>query len=117
MAVSGARSLLRVCSVCFFFSSRRRHTRYWRDWSSDVCSSDLHKIHLENGESYYLYIFNRLLILDDLISNVIEHIDEIVVLFDENGTLRKMNGICDELLPFKRKDVLRKNIKIGRAHV
>src|SRR3712207_7855581 len=25
----------------FFFSSRRRHTRYWRDWISDVCSSDL----------------------------------------------------------------------------
>src|SRR5215203_6146014 len=25
----------------FFFSSRIRHTRYWRDWSSDVCSSDL----------------------------------------------------------------------------
>src|SRR5256884_1113913 len=27
--------------VCFFFSSRRRHTRCSRDWSSDVCSSDL----------------------------------------------------------------------------
>src|SRR3712207_7569389 len=27
--------------VLLFFSSRRRHTRYWRDWSSDVCSSDL----------------------------------------------------------------------------
>src|SRR5437879_3833004 len=26
---------------CFFFSSRRRHTRYIGDWSSDVCSSDL----------------------------------------------------------------------------
>src|SRR5699024_11610135 len=26
---------------CFFFSSRRRHTRLKRDWSSDVCSSDL----------------------------------------------------------------------------
>src|SRR3712207_8587116 len=25
----------------YVFSSRRRHTRYWRDWSSDVCSSDL----------------------------------------------------------------------------
>src|SRR3712207_5233524 len=25
----------------FFFTSRRRHTKYWRDWSSDVCSSDL----------------------------------------------------------------------------
>src|SRR3712207_2897642 len=29
-----------------FFSSRRRHTRYWRDWSSDVCSSDLSRIRL-----------------------------------------------------------------------
>src|SRR3712207_9584221 len=30
--------------IFFFFSSRRRHTRYWRDWSSDVCSSDLEGI-------------------------------------------------------------------------
>src|SRR3712207_7690115 len=30
-----------VLDCFFFFSSRRRHTRYWRDWSSDVCSSDL----------------------------------------------------------------------------
>src|SRR3712207_8968571 len=30
-------------AIFFFFSSRRRHTRYWRDWSSDVCSSDLAK--------------------------------------------------------------------------
>src|SRR2546427_780994 len=28
-------------SVVFFFSSRRRHTRFDCDWSSDVCSSDL----------------------------------------------------------------------------
>src|SRR5690348_6426647 len=27
--------------ACFFFSSRRRHTRWTGDWSSDVCSSDL----------------------------------------------------------------------------
>src|SRR6266702_4854598 len=36
----------------FFFSSRRRHTRWPRDWSSDVCSSDLgddHFIRAENG--------------------------------------------------------------------
>src|SRR6266498_5882411 len=31
----------RCRSVFFFFSSRRRHTRCGRDWSSDVCSSDL----------------------------------------------------------------------------
>src|SRR5207249_5103439 len=30
-----------VLFVYFFFSSRRRHTRSKRDWSSDVCSSDL----------------------------------------------------------------------------
>src|SRR5206468_9775789 len=30
-----------LCFFFFFFSSRRRHTRSDRDWSSDVCSSDL----------------------------------------------------------------------------
>src|SRR2546421_7128252 len=30
-----------ACRIFFFFSSRRRHTRSDRDWSSDVCSSDL----------------------------------------------------------------------------
>ena len=30
-----------VIGSCFFFSSRRRHTRSLCDWSSDVCSSDL----------------------------------------------------------------------------
>src|SRR3712207_3238048 len=39
----------------FFFSIRRRHTRYWRDWSSDVCSSDLldpsGALHPESGLS------------------------------------------------------------------
>src|SRR5260370_41894578 len=30
-----------VTSMFFFFSSRRRHTRFKCDWSSDVCSSDL----------------------------------------------------------------------------
>src|SRR5256885_6816311 len=30
-----------ICTIFFFFSSRRRHTRLQGDWSSDVCSSDL----------------------------------------------------------------------------
>src|SRR5690348_17978807 len=34
--------LLRNVALSFFFSSRRRHTRWTGDWSSDVCSSDLH---------------------------------------------------------------------------
>src|SRR3712207_9184853 len=45
-----------MCTFVFFFSSRRRHTRYWRDWSSDVCSSDLDK---ENG--------NRIVAVDKLL--------------------------------------------------
>src|SRR5690606_39547665 len=36
-----ARSTRRAARTRFFFSSRRRHTSFSRDWSSDVCSSDL----------------------------------------------------------------------------
>src|SRR5436309_4586473 len=36
--------VIRIPFYCFFFfSSRRRHTRFSRDWSSDVCSSDLQR--------------------------------------------------------------------------
>src|SRR5699024_11410778 len=40
----------------FFFSSRRRHTRSKRDWSSDVCSSDL-----KEGRSRYLRLLHLIL--------------------------------------------------------
>src|SRR5699024_12131109 len=45
---------------CFFFSSRRRHTRSKRDWSSDVCSSDLppFSLHLQVMKSI-LFIKSR----------------------------------------------------------
>src|SRR2546430_6458397 len=47
-----------VCSVAldcrgscfFFFSSRRRHTRFDCDWSSDVCSSDLELLQLARAD-------------------------------------------------------------------
>src|SRR5699024_11505999 len=39
-------SVVIVSYAFFFFSSRRRHTRSKRDWSSDVCSSDLAAAHL-----------------------------------------------------------------------
>src|SRR5690625_7523731 len=35
--------------ILFFFSSRRRHTRWPRDWSSDVCSSDLQVVSFDDG--------------------------------------------------------------------
>src|SRR5690606_41990852 len=40
----------------FFFSSRRRHTRFSRDWSSDVCSSDLMMRFIESAEGLALIL-------------------------------------------------------------
>src|SRR5699024_11927446 len=42
--------------LLFFFSSRRRHTRSKRDWSSDVCSSDLP---MRDGKLQGKNVFNR----------------------------------------------------------
>src|SRR5262245_63852599 len=44
MCCTASEPLTLLCfdEVFFFFSSRRRHTRCLSDWSSDVCSSDLH---------------------------------------------------------------------------
>src|SRR5690625_6783389 len=48
--ICSLRGVCRLVLCClsffvFFFSSRRRHTRWPRDWSSDVCSSDLRASH------------------------------------------------------------------------
>src|SRR5207253_6534769 len=40
-------------SCAFFFSSRRRHTRWPRDWSSDVCSSDLAILWFSRAYTFY----------------------------------------------------------------
>src|SRR5207253_3474578 len=42
-----------LCFFFFFFSSRRRHTRWPRDWSSDVCSSDLAQTQITAGLSLF----------------------------------------------------------------
>src|SRR5438105_14944221 len=40
----------------FFFSSRRRHTRSTRDWSSDVCSSDLAQFHAAFANNTFQFV-------------------------------------------------------------
>src|SRR2546429_1193617 len=42
------------CCFFFFFSSRRRHTRCSRDWSSDVCSSDLSSLVVSTALAWLL---------------------------------------------------------------
>src|SRR5256886_17435186 len=43
----------------FFFSSRRRHTRFDCDWSSDVCSSDLQLIEAASGHHLWADRYDR----------------------------------------------------------
>src|SRR5438093_1627770 len=52
--------------MCFFFSSRRRHTRLVSDWSSDVCSSDLRSMRPSPGAERPLPDRSRLLALREL---------------------------------------------------
>src|SRR5690606_39637268 len=47
----------------FFFSSRRRHTRFSRDWSSDVCSSDLVEV-----DNYFSVLAKGILPIQDNLS-------------------------------------------------
>src|SRR5699024_12028840 len=62
----GCGSIYMYIFFVFFFSSRRRHTRSKRDWSSDVCSSDLLNLTFDELDSIvtqgkklgtYMYIF------------------------------------------------------------
>src|SRR5690606_40310878 len=49
----------------FFFSSRRRHTRFSRDWSSDVCSSDLLDVlSVLDGSDYFYFTSNKSQIIE-----------------------------------------------------
>ena len=48
---------------------------------------------------------------NNLVENMMEHIDEIIVIFDKDGFIRRMNSISDQILPFKRKDIVGKNIR------
>src|SRR5690606_35422277 len=59
----------------FFFSSRRRHTRFSRDWSSDVCSSDLLRDPREAALVPALVLVDD---VDDLVCEDVEHAGGVV---------------------------------------
>src|SRR5690606_40187983 len=84
----------------FFFSSRRRHTRFSRDWSSDVCSSDLYRSREYN---LYLTLSNDKLKLKDFDSdrNQFEKQKEIelqkfIYGFSENEYLKLLEDRSEE---------------------
>src|SRR5699024_11759154 len=77
-------------SYLFFFSSRRRHTRSKRDWSSDVCSSDLKAALIDTAfESVHVYIKNELKIMvERRRSNaILQMIEEFTKLYNDKFDL------------------------------
>src|SRR3989449_6377306 len=80
----------------FFFSSRRRHTRCSRDWSSDVCSSDL--LIVAGGEQ-------------DLLRRAAANLSPVTVVQPEGVNVRDL--LLHDTVLIARRDLAR--LEIGRA--
>src|SRR5262249_56098656 len=96
--------------VCFFFSSRRRHTRLVSDWSSDVCSSDLYIMSGASNDSieaaakvapkntwYQLYAATDPKIREDMIRRIADAgLDALVLTVDVRSEERRVGkeGRC-----------------------
>lgn len=89
-----------------YFSNNRKNIKL-RDLNMFV---DIYSIRDYNNELQYIYIFEKSMIADNVVEDIIEHIDEVVVIFNKDGVIEKMNSLCDEILPFKRKEVLGRKI-------
>src|SRR5699024_11458131 len=72
------------CACTFFFSSRRRHTRSKRDWSSDVCSSDLR---IMEGRTSFV-IAHRLSTIQDADNILVMDQGDVI----EQGTHRELRS-------------------------
>src|SRR3712207_3017564 len=117
----------------FFFSSRRRHTRYWRDWSSDVCSSDLPLISVikkSNKEvllrrNFMGAVSHELKTPITIISGQLEGMIYKVGKFKDRDTYLKktyesVNGLkelVDDMLDVSRSDFYDINLNLGEVCV
>src|SRR5690606_40277319 len=72
--------------VFFFFSSRRRHTRFSRDWSSDVCSSDLASSRLKDRITEERAKGATVILTSHVMSELEELADEVLFLLE--GSVR-----------------------------
>src|SRR5690606_41136687 len=88
-----------------FFSSRRRHTRFSRDWSSDVCSSDL-EIRLPGGRSCSINLSGQTLGDEGFLSFVVDALDH-------SGVAQ--SSICFEVTESTISTNVQQALQIGRA--
>src|SRR5256886_16223149 len=75
--------------VFFFFSSRRRHTRFDCDWSSDVCSSDLDAAHFAGAYDFKERRYGEVLLI--LAEALVER-DGVISDADLNRTINALRG-------------------------
>src|SRR3712207_8323069 len=92
----------------FFFSSRRRHTRYWRDWSSEVCSSDLGRLmpndYRERREGPIEGLRLPLAAWSSLHAQGIMTVDQLAAIADR---LERLPGIGSNIAPVIREELAR----------
>src|SRR5256885_3166467 len=80
--------------LCFFFSSRRRHTRLQGDWSSDVCSSDLIRVPAEHEFFDYQAKYFDPATVFDLPARIEPHLVEVL----QDGAVRAFRALeCSEI--------------------
>src|SRR5439155_6619392 len=81
----------------FFFSSRRRHTRWPRDWSSDVCSSDLAPEEFDQFPGQERLAFDQLFFLPRGPEPTLDHLlreERRVEVFVERSEERRVGKEC-----------------------
>src|SRR6266508_2661428 len=77
---------------CFFFSSRRRHTRWPRDWSSDVCSSDLRE---RAGEDLARQVLGVARLAEPVEEVTVDAVDVLVVQLGERCAVTAARAVDD----------------------
>src|SRR3712207_8083492 len=96
----------------FFFSSRRRHTRYWRDWSSDVCSSDLFHIEL---------VASNIVTTDSSIALVLDRSGSMADIASGGATkstlLKRAVGVVHSLMQDRKSVVEGKRVDLGGRRI
>ncbi|MCB2288638.1 sigma 54-interacting transcriptional regulator [Clostridium sp. CS001] len=71
---------------------------------------NIYSLKSEDNSINIMYMFDASIINNKTVDNVINDIDEVVVIFNEQGIIEKMNALCDLILPFKRSQALSKSI-------
>src|SRR2546422_6662211 len=85
-------SMTLVIRFFFFFSSRRRHTRCSRDWSSDVCSSDLDLAQRDVWVAEAVHLDAPDVRLEEPLVGVMHHRDERRVVDRKSTRLNSSHG-------------------------